>query len=417
MKTKILWLSNAVLTSEKTKSTGTWLQSMAVSLITADVELYNISQSNVSDIINKKSDIAEQWVFPTFKLKNGLPTQNILNKLLQIIASIKPDVIQVWGTESFWGLLIARGFLKDYKCVLDTQGLKSSCVPVFYGGLSFKEIIKCIHLKELLFFNHSVIFSKWQHAQWEKYENEILSNIDNVSTQSEWIRSWILPRVKYNAQIFNTGISVREEFVTANKWSGQDRCKRIIFAMSSEGKPYKGLHIAIKALGVLKEIYNDDVELRIAGNWGVTRNRFMIPGYTKYLLSLIKRLKLESNVKFLGSLDSTTLIGEMLNADVMVHPSFVESYSVSLAEAMILGVPSVVSFVGAMPELAVNNESALFYNSTDYKKCAYQIFRLLTDGTLAKKISEESISMAIVRNSSSFVLDQQLSIYKKILGQ
>lgn len=141
MKTKILWLSNAVLTSEKTKSTGTWLQSMAVSLITADVELYNISQSNVSDIINKKSDIAEQWVFPTFKLKNGLPTQNILNKLLQIIASIKPDVIQVWGTESFWGLLIARGFLKDYKCVLDTQGLKSSCVPVFYGGLSFKEII------------------------------------------------------------------------------------------------------------------------------------------------------------------------------------------------------------------------------------------------------------------------------------
>ena len=272
------------------------------------------------------------------------------------------------------------------------------------------------HSKKLLFFNHSVIFSKWQHAQWEKYENEILSNIDNVSTQSEWIRSWILPRVKYNAQIFNTGISVREEFVTANKWSGQDRCKRIIFAMSSEGKPYKGLHIAIKALGVLKEIYNDDVELRIAGNFGVTRNRFMIPGYTKYLLSLIKRLKLESNVKFLGSLDSTTLIGEMLNADVMVHPSFVESYSVSLAEAMILGVPSVVSFVGAMPELAVNNESALFYNSTDYKKCAYQIFRLLTDGTLAKKISEESISMAIVRNSSSFVLDQQLSIYKKILG-
>ena len=49
---------------------------------------------------------------------------------------------------------------------------------------------------------------------------------------------------------------------------------------------------------------------------------------------------------------------------------FIETYCLSFAEAMIVGVPTVTSFTGAMPELARHGEESLFYNSIDYQTCA-----------------------------------------------
>jgi len=45
----------------------------------------------------------------------------------------------------------------------------------------------------------------------------------------------------------------------------------------------------------------------------------------------------------------------------------------ALAEVMIVGLPTVVSYIGAMPKLAQHNESALYFPVGDYMACSIQI--------------------------------------------
>ena len=108
------------------------------------------------------------------------------------------------------------------------------------------------------------------------------------------------------------------------------------------------------------------------------------------------------------------LVNEMRHCNVFVQSSYVESYSLALAESMAIGVPSVVSYAGAMPELAEENRMALFYSPSDYYKCAYQIERLLDNEELANNLSHNARELAIERNSVEFVVKKQISIYNAI---
>ena len=119
---------------------------------------------------------------------------------------------------------------------------------------------------------------------------------------------------------------------------------------------------------------------------------------------------------FLGALDAGQISENLLSASVFVHPSFIESYSLSVAEAMIVGVPSVISYAGAMPELAVDGESALYYPSGDAVLCAERICRILDSDELAQKLSKNARDIALRRNSHDKGVQRQLEIYHEVLG-
>lgn len=414
---KVLWLSNCILTQDKTKSTGSWLQTMAQSIVNSDIQLYNITQTHVKSILCTENDNIKQWILPIYKLSNGLPSKNHIESIIGIIKEVNPDLIHIWGVEAYWGLLKSRGYLYGYKCVLDMQGIKGSCVDVFFGGVSIKELVSATSIKEILYPKLSIIASQHAYSKWHKYEKEILSAMDYISIQSDWVRAHIKPYVNNDVEILETKIAVRSDFLNASPWKFHSNKKATIFVMSSEGKPYKGIHIAIKALTLVKKLRGDNIELRIAGNFGMERSWLMKPGYSKYLSALISKCGLENNVSFLGSIDSEQLVREMQSANVMVHPSFVESYSVSLVEAMTIGIPSVISFAGAMPELAEDNLSGLYYNSNDYQKCAHQILKLIDNQSLSDKLSERSRYLARIRNTPEIVSRTQMGIYRHLIEE
>ncbi|MEM4166721.1 MAG: glycosyltransferase [Candidatus Bilamarchaeaceae archaeon] len=131
----------------------------------------------------------------------------------------------------------------------------------------------------------------------------------------------------------------------------------------------------------------------------------------------IKRLGLCRNVNFLGLLDADSIIKQLYSSSLVVVPSFIETYSLALAEAMYLGVPVVASYAGAMPELAKDGESALFLPIGDPVSCAMQIDRVLSGQNLAKKLSENARKIGLVRNNKESVLKKQLNIYNDILSK
>ena len=204
--------------------------------------------------------------------------------------------------------------------------------------------------------------------------------------------------------------------MNASPWNTPIGDKIQLLSVSSGVFPYKGVHIAIKALAILKQYY-PNILLKIAGNYQQNRRAVKKHGYVRFLERTIQNLGLEDNIVFVGSLNTNELLAEMKRTNVMIHSSFVESYSLVLAEAMAVGVPGVISYAGAMSELAQDGVSGLFYSSADYRKCAYQVRRLIEDKELSRSISSAARRTAMERNNIQSVVANQLSIYNDVLSR
>jgi glycosyltransferase involved in cell wall biosynthesis len=409
---KILWLSNIALSDSAIKSTGTWLTAMSQALVSQnDIILFNISQRKVNYYQKEKIGNITQWLVPLERLtEKGLPSTKTIKFIQNIVKDIDPDIIHIWGTENYWGLLTARGFIKG-NILLEMQGLKYSCIKDFYGGLSFYELLKCIKIKEILKFKSSLFYNRYKFKKWGGFEKEIIQFHNNISIQSEWIRAHI-SAIKNTGRIFKTGMILRDEFTNSEKWK-RNNGKLVLFTSTSGTTAYKGIHILFRALAILKKEF-PNVTLKIAGSY---IKGLKTSGYTKFLLNEAKRMGIYSNIEWLGSLNANDIVSQMHISMVDVVPSFVESYSMAFAEAMAVGIPCVVAYSGAMPELAQDNESALFYSANDEVMCANQIKKLITDKDLSNKLSKNSIRVSFLRNNCSNIVNNQLSIYKSIINE
>jgi glycosyltransferase involved in cell wall biosynthesis len=243
-------------------------------------------------------------------------------------------------------------------------------------------------------------------------ERKNLMAFNNISVQSRWVKDHI-HFLNPNANIYDTNILLRDAFYEAKPWTYKKvKDFPIIFSSCSAAASYKGLHILIKALYVLKKKYSN-IQLHLAGNMDVGVR--LLDGYSIFLHHLIHKYGLESNVIFLGPLDDVQLTDKLQKCNVCVVPSFVESYCLGFAESMIMGVPTVASFAGAMPNIADDGKEALFYNSIDYVTCASKIDELLRSRQLSEYLSANARKRRLVENNKEKVVGNQLSIYKSLL--
>jgi len=98
-----------------------------------------------------------------------------------------------------------------------------------------------------------------------------------------------------------------------------------------------------------------------------------------------------------------------------VQPSFLDNSPNSLAEAMIVGIPSVSSFVGGVPSMVTDGLSSLMFPAGDELLLAHQIMRLLDNDSLCCSLSENARRIAIYRHDPISILKRQIEIYRKLL--
>jgi glycosyltransferase involved in cell wall biosynthesis len=410
-KVKILWFSNVIFTDSKSNSTGTWIHSMASEVVkTGKIDLYHISQANVKKTTRQDFQIVNQWLIPDKPLKKGLPSTKIISDIVEIVEYIKPDLIHIWGTENFWGLLTARGYIRG-NVILEIQGLKFIWEKYFYSGLSFKDIFKCFGIKELLKPSVSLIGLHYSFKKWGKFEKEMLHKHNIISTQSEWVRANIKDIISPTTKVLNTAILLRPEFFNAKKWDIQNCIPFQIFTSTSINFSYKGLHVLIDAIGVLKNQF-PQIMLKIAGT---IPNGIRQGGYFKWIKRKIRLLGIDNNVNWLGALDATEIVKELHKANVVVIPSYIESYCLALDEALRIGVPTVISFAGAMPELASHGKTALFFPPGDAIMCASYIRLLFLNKEYAIAISKKAINEKEQINMEG-ITNLQLKLYYDILS-
>ncbi len=146
--------------------------------------------------------------------------------------------------------------------------------------------------------------------------------------------------------------------------------------------PMKGQKILMEAILRLRENYPFLLCLFVGGR-GEKESAEDVHGYWEHLSDQVRRYKLQDSVQFLGEVD---YVPELLHrADVYVHPSFTESFSRAVAEALICDKPVVCTTAGALPE-TVGEGGAVLVPPADPEALAAGLVQVLEGKALRRKI-------------------------------
>jgi glycosyltransferase involved in cell wall biosynthesis len=129
----------------------------------------------------------------------------------------------------------------------------------------------------------------------------------------------------------------------------------------------------------------------------------------------VKRLRLNSYVKFLGFLPEEELSLAFASCDVFVLPSLIELQGLVLLEAMACGKPIIVanSPNSASPCLVKNN--GFLFNPHNSSDLADKIIKVLSDDKLRIKMGKESLKL-IKKHNIKFVIREHEKIYRNLLS-
>jgi glycosyltransferase involved in cell wall biosynthesis len=405
-----MWLCNCPLRDSDAGGTGTWLNAMARGLLESDsVELGIIAPGLVTKFSRSDYRSVKQWLVPSEVPLgwDGLPSASLVQGIVEAVKEFSPDLTHTWGTESFWGLLTARGLLA-YPALLEMQGLKGEVAKVFCGGLTLREQLGCIGIKEVL-KRRTMQSARREYVRWGIHEREILRGHGFVDVQSAWVAAHV-KAVNPEACLFPIDLALRQPFYDAERWRAPDRAT--VFCTAACSSPFKGLHVAVRALALLKKRI-PDVCLRIAG--AHQRAGIRQEGYMRWINRMIQELGLVDSITWLGPLNAEQIVVELRKAAVLVIPTFIENCCTAMQEAMAIGTPAVVSYAGGIPSLGKDEVSCLFFPLGDEAMCATQLERVLTDRELALRLSQQSQKTAIVRNDRHRIVQRQLEIYNEVM--
>jgi glycosyltransferase involved in cell wall biosynthesis len=342
------------------------------------------------------------WKSKLQKIKKKLffseEEKRIIPACLKIIEDFKPDIIHVFGSEWSFGLINQfisipviihmQGSIPPYFNARFPAGF-GKCNFILYNGINLLKTIK--QYRADLFF-------KLRSAR----EERILKTCKYYMGRTEWDKS--LTRLYApDSLYFYCSESLRAPFINSCKiWKKQKR-ENIIFVSTISSPLYKGSDLILKTAKLLKENTQINFEWKIIGI-----NDILIHE------KLTKIRAGNVNVKLLGTLSADSLIDELLDSDIFIHPSYIDNSPNSVCEAQYLGVPVISTDVGGISSLIKNEETGFLVPSNDPYMMASKIITLIKDESIARSTGLKGSEIAKERHSQQKILTDLKNIYNKV---
>ena len=390
---------------------GGWILAMIDEISkNKNIELAIATVYNCKKIEEYENDGIKYYLIPgKLNYKYYKETEEYWKQLDKIFNA---DIVHLFGSEFYHGLAYINA-LPNKKSVLNIQGLVSKCGSEYTAGITSKEIIKNITIRDIL--KRDNIFQ--QQKKFIKRginENKIINQIDYVIGRTFWDYSNV-KSINSNVKYFKNNESLRSSFYQ-NEWDINKINRHSIF-VSQGSYPIKGLHILLKALRIVVKSF-PETRLYIGGP-NITdtvglKNKLKLSGYGKYLKKIIKNNNIEKNVCFLGNLKEEQMLNQYLKSNLFVLPSVIENSSNSLAEAMILGLPCIASYTGGTPSMLENNVEGILYSYSDYEVLAQHIIELFENDKLCNEYSKNARKRALARHSLKRNMEELYNIYNII---
>jgi rhamnosyl/mannosyltransferase len=165
---------------------------------------------------------------------------------------------------------------------------------------------------------------------------------------------------------------------------------------------WKGIIYLLEAILIAKRI-KSDISLRLVGSGD----------RVEYFKMYTQKLRINKNVKFVGSKINNKLILEYQSSKVIVLPSITESesFGMVLIEAMACKKPVIGSNIGGIPCVIDNGVNGLLVPPKDPQALADAIIKILKNTQLAKKMGEEGYKKVI----KNFTWEKQINTTKELI--
>jgi len=275
--------------------------------------------------------------------------------------------------------------------------------PLFYFGPS----VITIHDLIKHFYKGRGTTTKKSYFYWPKYlAYRLLTTININSTKHIIVPSLFWK--KYLSSHTHVPITVTHEAVDPNfvnhslpvsaiGGSASGRTSYLLY--TGNLYPHKNIKVVLKTLKKIPKL-----KLKIIAKEDLFQQR---------LKEKVKNMDLQKQVEFLGFLPDSKFKKVYSEALALVHPSFMEGFSLTGLEAMALNCPVISSNSSCLPE--IYGPSVLYFNPHSSRQLISQIKKLQKSKNLRLKLIKLG-HQQIKKYSWIDTAQKTLTVYKKILN-
>lgn len=248
---------------------------------------------------------------------------------------------------------------------------------------------------------------------WYPIYRMIYTKADHIQVISRWLAKRA-KRYGYKKEVsvIPNGVDLEKfrnkKLETRNKelrqGLGIPENSKIIFTSSRLVKK-NDIKTLIRAFKILVSNFSVSSFLLIAGT-GDLENE---------LKSLVKELKLDEHVIFLGHLQHDELIKYYSVADVFARASLSEGQGISFIEAMAAGVPVVATPVGGILDFILDRKTGLFCKIKNPQDLAEKIKLFLEDKKLYQEIQRNGLELVKQKYDWNLIARKMEKIIKYLL--
>jgi glycosyltransferase involved in cell wall biosynthesis len=316
-----------------------------------------------------------------------------LQEMAGIINRYNPDLVHIHGTEGCYGLLAGR---TQMKVVISLQGILHAVADAYWGSIPTWR--RPQFLLEMLLH--------WQMRRNAKRENRIIRQAQYFTGRTDWDRR-MLAGINPAARYYSDGARLLRKEFYGPEWALRNITRKRLYTTATS-RPYKGTDTLLDAVALLRKAH-PDISLHIGGH-------FPERGYGAFLRQRIQTLDLADHVKLLGFVEADDIIAELKAAHAFVLGSYIENSPNSVAEAQLVGAPTIATDAGGTPSLVTDGVSGLLYPAGDAPALARQLERLFADDRLADTLSLGGRKCAQARGGEQELVDTLVTVYRQILA-
>ncbi len=415
---KVLWLCASVPSTLAEalalpyNASGGWINGALIQI--AGCENIQLAvcfpQTKARELISGSIDTVGYYGFPC-ALRSAHRYDASLEQWLQIIlADFQPDITHIWGTEFPQTLAMMKIHPNREHVCINIQGLCSKIALHNHAFLP-EYVVHGWTLRDILRWDNLGIQTR-HFTMRGSNEVQALSLCKHIIGRTQWDYA-CTKQMAPDAVYHKCNETLRDEFYSkAGSWSLETCQKHSIF-VSQGGSSLKGFHLALEAMAEILKRYPDAI-LYTTGEHPARMPSYKRSSYHKYLLKLIEKHGLMDNVKFLGVLAEKDMCAQYLRSNVFVSASSIENSPNSVAEAMMLGLPIVASFVGGTMDLLKDKVEGYLYQADAPYMLAHYVCEVFENTMQANEMGRNAYFHAKLTHDKSENLQQLLRIYEHI---
>ena len=368
-----------------------------------------------TELLHSQADGNDFYAVPSRQTMNAYDSCDFYNlsQWDSVINDFKPDLIHVWGSEYPIGLCALKA-AKGIPSVVYMQGMLNQLANHYCDGVSPWEQLRYISIVDIKRWNF-LWSRKKSFEKAAKREAELLNLANNVIVESDWCAYNCLS-VAPKCTVYRSALPISSVYFEYD-WDYEKCEKHSIFTVAG-GYPIKGHHMLLKAFAKVVKEY-PDAKLYIPGQSNVTandfKNRIRKTTYDNIISAIIKEYHLQNNIVYLGRLSPEQMAQQIEKCNIFVMPSSCENHSSSLIEAMIVGAPTISSYVGGISQYYKDGDNGLFYRFDEPDVLSAMIVKYFENKDFTKGLAQKGKKRERDNRSGINLIEDYNFIYNSIV--